>query len=111
MKLLSCAIRNFRRLECVSIDFEEGETILVGPNNAGKKRQWLLHFGVSLEVGFFSINDLSVSKVSAIDEYGRGNDEQELPTLELDLWFSIDPEKDIVWQSIYTIAGIVRTTK
>lgn len=31
MKLLSCTIRNFRRLECVSIDFETDETVFVGP--------------------------------------------------------------------------------
>lgn len=92
MKLLSCAIRNFRRLECVSIDFEEGETILVGPNNAGKTSM-ASAFRCFYGSRVFSINDLSVSKVSDIDEYGRGNDEQELPALELDLWFSIDPEK------------------
>ncbi|MCE7557745.1 AAA family ATPase [Aliivibrio fischeri] len=92
MKLLSCAIRNFRRLECVSIDFEKDETILVGPNNAGKTSM-ASAFRCFSGSRVFSINDLSVSKVSVIDEYGRGNNEQELPTLELDLWFSIDPEK------------------
>ncbi|MEZ8128430.1 ATP-dependent nuclease [Enterovibrio norvegicus] len=92
MKLLSCAIRNFRRLECVSIGFEEDETIFVGPNNAGKTST-ASAFRCFSGSRSFSINDISVSKVSAIDKYGCGGSEQELPTIELDLWFSIDPEK------------------
>ncbi|MBU3032159.1 AAA family ATPase [Paracoccus marinaquae] len=36
MKLNSVAIRNFRRLENVQIDFEDQETLFVGPNNSGK---------------------------------------------------------------------------
>lgn len=92
MKLLSCAIRNFRRLECVSIGFEEDETIFVGPNNAGKTST-ASAFRCFSGSRAFSINDISVSRVSAIDKYGDGDDEQKLPTIELDLWFSIDPEK------------------
>ncbi|MET4102826.1 putative ATP-dependent endonuclease of OLD family, partial [Roseovarius sp. MBR-78] len=36
MYLKKIAIRNFRRLKDVSIDFEENETVFVGPNNSGK---------------------------------------------------------------------------
>lgn len=36
MKLSKAAIRNFRRLENVTIDVEEQETVFVGPNNSGK---------------------------------------------------------------------------
>ena len=39
MKLIDIAIRNFRRLERVDIEFEKGETIFVGSNNSGKFSQ------------------------------------------------------------------------
>lgn len=35
MKLLEARIRNSRRLEDVSIEFEETETVFVCPNNSG----------------------------------------------------------------------------
>ncbi|MEZ8606919.1 ATP-dependent endonuclease [Vibrio sp. 10N.239.311.G01] len=92
MKILSSTIRNFRRLECVSIEFEINETVLVGPNNAGKTSA-ASAFRCFTGGRDFSIHDLSVSKVPEIDAFGSGDDEQELPTIELDLWFSIDPEK------------------
>lgn len=92
MKLLSCVIRNFRRLEYVTIGFETDETIFVGPNNAGKTST-ASAFRCFSGNRSFSINDLSVSKVLAIDKYGCGDDEQKLPTIDLDLWFSINSEK------------------
>lgn len=92
MKLLNCTIRNFRRLECVSIEFETSETVFVGPNNAGKTSA-AAAFRCFTGNRNFSIHDMSVSKVAAIDAFGEGNNEQELPTIELDLWFSIDPEQ------------------
>ncbi|MBL3574951.1 ATP-binding protein [Rhodovulum sulfidophilum] len=36
MRIKKVAIRNFRRLENVEIDFEETETVFVGSNNSGK---------------------------------------------------------------------------
>lgn len=36
MRLNSISIRNFRRLRDVEIDFENKETVFVGPNNSGK---------------------------------------------------------------------------
>lgn len=39
----------------------------------------------------FKVHDISVSKVPAIDAFGEGGDAEGLPTIELDLWFSIDP--------------------
>lgn len=36
MYLKKISIRNFRRLKDVEIDFDEKETVFVGPNNSGK---------------------------------------------------------------------------
>ena len=36
MKLSGISIRNFRRLENVTIDVEDKDTIFVGPNNSRK---------------------------------------------------------------------------
>lgn len=90
MKITSIAIRNFRRLERVAIGFEEDETVFVGPNNSGKTSATAA-FRCFLGGKDFRIHDLSVSKVPAIDAFGDGGDAEGLPTIELDLWFSIDP--------------------
>lgn len=92
MKVLSCAVRNFRRLESVSIDFESNETVFVGPNNSGKTST-AAAFRCFTGNRDFSIHDVSVSKVPVIDAFGEGDDGQRLPQIELDLWFSIDPEQ------------------
>ncbi|MBO0215797.1 AAA family ATPase [Vibrio sp. Vb2880] len=92
MKLLSCSIRNFRRLENVTIDLEQDETIFVGPNNAGKTST-ASAFRCFSGGRAFSINDFSVSKLQPINKFGEEGDEKELPTIDMDLWFSIDPHK------------------
>lgn len=94
MKLIQANIRNFRRLENVSIEFEERETVFVGPNNCGKTSATDV-FRLFLKSGDFSIHDFSVSQIANFDRYGRGEiDESHLPQIELDLWFSIDPETE-----------------
>ncbi len=94
MKLIEARVRNFRRLEDVSIDFEESETVFVGPNNSGKTSATDI-FRLFLKSGDFSIHDFSVSQVSKLDEYGRGEiDENGLIHIDLDLWFSIDPDTE-----------------
>lgn len=94
MKLIEARVRNFRRLEDVSIDFEQSETVFVGPNNSGKTSATDV-FRLFLGSGDFSIHDFSVSQVSKLDKYGRDEiDENDLPHIELDLWFSIDPDTE-----------------
>ena len=90
MKITSIAIRNFRRLEQVAIGLEDDETVFVGPNNSGKTSA-ASAFRCFLGGKDFKVHDLSVSKVSALDAFGEGGDAEGLPTIELDLWFSIDP--------------------
>ncbi|MGU3809831.1 ATP-dependent nuclease [Vibrio diabolicus] len=92
MKLLSCSIRNFRRLENVTIDLEQDETIFVGPNNAGKTST-ASAFRCFSGGRAFSINDFSVSRLQPINKFGEEGGEKELPTIDMDLWFSIDPHK------------------
>lgn len=90
MKITNIAIRNFRRLEQVRIGLEEDETVFVGPNNSGKTSA-AAAFRCFLGGKDFRVHDLSVSKVPAINAFGEGGDAGGLPTIELDLWFSIDP--------------------
>ncbi|EPR2983064.1 ATP-dependent nuclease [Vibrio parahaemolyticus] len=92
MKIINCSIKNFRRLESVSIEFETDETVFVGPNNAGKTSA-ASAFRCFVGGKEFSVHDISVSRISDVDEFGQGNDEKELPSIELDLWFSIDPDQ------------------
>lgn len=90
MKLIDIAIRNFRRLERVDIRLEEDETIFVGPNNSGKTSATAA-FRCFLGEKDFAVHDLSASRVPAIDAFGDGGEPEILPTIELDLWFSINP--------------------
>lgn len=90
MKITSIEIRNFRRLERVSIGFEEDETIFVGPNNSGKTSATAA-FRCFLGEKDFKVHDISVSKIPSVDAFGFDGDAEGLPTIELDLWFSIDP--------------------
>lgn len=94
MKLIQARINGFRRLENVLIDFDEQETVFVGPNNSGKTSAAEI-FRLFLKSGNFSIHDFSVSNVTAFDKYARGEiEEKELPSITLDLWFSLDPDTE-----------------
>lgn len=90
LKLTRISIRNFRRLEDVTIDLEQDETVLVGPNNSGKTSATAV-FRCFLGGTGFRIHDFSVSKVSDIDAFSETGNAADLPAIELTLWFSVDP--------------------
>ncbi len=93
MKIDSVALRNFRRLEDVEIDFEEEETVFVGPNNSGKTSA-AAAFKLFLKTLDFKIFDFSVSKIATINAVGNGEVGIELPSIDMDLWLSIDPDSE-----------------
>ncbi|TWT46391.1 ATP-dependent nuclease [Botrimarina hoheduenensis] len=95
MRLKQANIRNFRRLEDVSIDFEPGETVFVGPNNSGKTSVTDL-FRLFLGDGDFAFHDFSASTLKSFNDFGEDTeaDGASLPSIDLDLWFSVDPEQD-----------------
>ena len=90
MKLRKVAVRNFRRLEDVEIEFDEKETVFVGPNNSGKTTATVV-FRCFLGSREFKIHDFSMAKISQIDTYNPNDEASELPEIELDLWFHFDP--------------------
>lgn len=69
MKLSKATIRNFRRLEDVTIDVEERETVFVGPNNSGKTSATAV-FRAFLGAREFKIHDFSVARIAAFDAFG-----------------------------------------
>lgn len=93
MKLKKIQLRNFRRLEDVEIGFEKEETVFVGPNNSGKTSATTA-FRLFIQSPDFKIHDFSVSKISEIDKFGEesGGIEAKLPSIEMDTWFSINPD-------------------
>lgn len=91
MKLERIAIRNFRRLESVDIDMEDRETIFVGPNNSGKTSATAV-FRCFLGGREFRIHDFSVACLPKFKGFVDNEDPTQLPEIQLDLWFSIDPE-------------------
>ena len=92
MKIKKVHLRNFRRLEDVEIGFENEETVFVGPNNSGKTSATTA-FRLFLIRQDFKVHDFSVSKIKDIDAFGMMDDEDDggLPSIEMDIWFSIDP--------------------
>src|SRR5699024_12483211 len=91
MKIKKINLRNFRRLEDIEIDFEEKETVFVGPNNSGKTSATAA-FKLFLKGKNFQIHDFSVSKIQEIDKYGLGEEDTFIPSIEMDLWLSFDPD-------------------
>src|SRR5665648_1108218 len=93
MNITKVNIRNFRRLENVAIGVEIGDTVFVGPNNSGKTSATDA-FRVFLGHMEFTIHDFSVSRIADLDAYGFAEDDEELglPSIGMDLWFSVDPQ-------------------
>ncbi|MBO6738923.1 MAG: AAA family ATPase [Phycisphaerales bacterium] len=91
MKIDKIAIRNFRRLESVSTGIEERETVFVGPNNSGKTSATSV-FRRFLGQRRFSIYDFSAARIEDINAFGSDPEANNLPSIELDIWFKIDPD-------------------
>jgi predicted ATP-dependent endonuclease of OLD family len=87
-------LRNFRRLENVNITLEDKETIFVGSNNSGKTSATAAFRLFVSRKGDFKIHDFPSGLISKFDSFGKQDkpsDDIELPTIELDLWFTLDP--------------------
>ena len=91
MKIERIDIRNFRRLEKVSVQLEDRETVFVGPNNSGKTSATSIfrHF---LGQRRFRLYDFSVPRIGDFDAFGETGDAETLPSIDLDIWFKVDPE-------------------
>ena len=96
MKLSSVSIQNFRRLENVQIDIEDQETLFVGPNNSGKTSATAI-FRCFLGGREFRVHDFSVSRMSDFEAFSASGDPSDLPEIQLDLWFAVDPDSIELW--------------
>lgn len=90
MKIDKIHIRNFRRLEDVEIDIEDRETVFVGPNNSGKTSATAI-IRCFLGGRDFRIHDFAVSKILRLNSFVETGDPGLLSSIELDIWFTIDP--------------------
>lgn len=102
MKLSEIGIRNFRRLVDVKIDIEEKETIFVGPNNSGKTTATAI-FRCFLGGREFSIYDFSVILIPEFQKFVDSNGREDLPEINLDLWFKIDPSSIAFGQAFHLL--------
>lgn len=91
MKIDRIDIKNFRRLESVSAGIEERETVFVGPNNSGKTSATAI-FRCFLGQRKFRIYDFSVARIAEFDAFGADGEADALPSIELDIWFKVDPD-------------------
>ena len=92
MKLKKAQIINFRRLENVLIDLDSKETLFVGPNNSGKTSATSV-FRCFLGKRDFSIHDFPLKRLEDFDNWNPNEKAEQLPEIELNLWFSLDPAK------------------
>lgn len=106
MRLKSISIRKFRRLHNVSVDFDGKETVFVGPNNSGKTSATAA-IRSFLGNRDFKIHDFSLVAIASIDTYAPEN-EANLPQIELDLWFDIDPAS-IAFGRVFALATSLST--
>lgn len=95
MYLKQYCLRNFRRLENIIINLAKNETIFVGANNSGKTSATTAFRLFISQVGSFTIHDFFSPLIAKFDSFGnikfQDNGENQLPTIELDLWFEVDP--------------------
>lgn len=107
MKIKKVNLKNFRRLEDIKMDFDQKETVFVGPNNSGKTSA-ASAFKLFLKTLDFKIHDFSVSKIADFDKYSRG-EQVELPAIEMDLWLAIDPDIEFgrVWSLLPNISAAI----
>lgn len=101
MYLKKISIRNFRRLKDVAIDFEEKETVFVGPNNSGKTSATAA-IRSFLSSRDFKIHDFSLCSLTAINTYDPAAPTPH-PSIQLDLWFHIDPDS-IEFGTVFALA-------
>lgn len=101
MYLKKIAIRNFRRLKDVTIDFEKKETVFVGPNNSGKTSATAA-IRSFLSNRDFKIHDFSLCSLTAINTYDPAAPTPR-PCIQLDLWFHIDPDS-IEFGTVFALA-------
>lgn len=94
MRLNRYSIRNFRRLEDVEISLDPNETIFVGANNAGKTSATSAFRLFVSNRQDFKIHDFPTELISKFDQLGDSVDYtiDSIPSIQLDLWFSFDPE-------------------
>ncbi len=105
MRLGRIGVKNFRRLKNVEVVFEADETVFVGPNNSGKTSATA---AVRSFLGRreFKIHDFSASEISRLDRLGAGEEIETIPSIQLDLWFSVDPDHISFGQVISLSTGV-----
>ena len=85
-------IRNFRRLKDARIDLASDISIFVGANNSGKtSAAHALQLFTAPSRSRFSLHDFSSECWEAINAFGEGAEGVELPTISIDIWFSVQP--------------------
>ena len=96
MKLNRYYTRNFRRLENVEVTLEDSDTIFVGPNNSAKTSATAVFRLFVAQNSDPRIHDFSSPLMALFDTHqiDSGEAKAEFPSIELDLWFSIDPDTE-----------------
>lgn len=85
-------ILNFRRLKDACIDLASDISIFVGANNSGKTSAGhALQLFTAASRSRFSLHDFSSECWEAINAFGEGTEGVELPTISIDIWFSVRP--------------------
>ncbi len=97
MHLQAYRIRNFRKLQDVTIELASDISIFVGCNNSGKtSATQALGAFVSGSKSGFSLYDFSSRCWTLFDSFGKCEDTEqrpELPSMSLDLWFEVREEE------------------
>lgn len=111
MHLNTIQIKNFRRLQDVTIDLDNDISIFVGANNSGKTSvAQALELFLTASREKFTLHDFNASAWSEIESVSNGEDDATLPEISIDLWFDVEAENlhrvidllpSLSWQGAY----------
>ncbi|GAA1530824.1 ATP-dependent endonuclease [Kribbella lupini] len=90
MHLQSFVVRNFRRLREITIDLATDATVFVGANNSGKTSAMHIFEYFLAKSAKFSVHDFGAESWQKFDVFDPAVENSALPTITLDLWFSVD---------------------
>lgn len=93
MYIQALIVRNFRRLQNVKIELASDISIFVGANNSGKtSAAHALQLFMAASRERFSVHDFSAECWLSIDGFGERKEGSVLPTISMDIWFSVRAE-------------------
>lgn len=108
MKIDFIEIKNFRKLECCQINFDEKKTLLVGANNSGKTTAMIALRKFLISPNHLDLRDIYIGNWSSIDQIGDCWEKDTIPDNNLrDYLPALDVWIDVPLEQIHHVVHIL----